>query len=118
LPEFYRGLFALPRGEMPDPEHARAEVCLRGAMIEEQASVAPQIGRVECVSHDQKDVHVLGFQLVGDERSKYHEPSQVIGPLRDTVDTLETEGQRPSPSWAHAEPVENLAQRRRMHTER
>jgi len=79
---------------MPNPEHARAEVCLRGTMIEEQESVAPQTGRVECVGHDRKDVHVLGFQLVGDERSKDQEPSQVIGPLSDTVDTLETEGQR------------------------
>ena len=32
---------------MADPEHARAEVCLRGAMIEEQAGVAPQMGRVD-----------------------------------------------------------------------
>ena len=49
---------------MPNPEHARAEVCLRGTMVEEQASVAAQIGRAECVGHDQKHIHVLGSSLL------------------------------------------------------
>src|SRR2546428_2376001 len=69
---------------MADPEDARAEVCLRGAMIEEQAGGAPQMGRVERVSHHQEHVHVLWFQLVGDERPKYHEPRQVTGRLAQT----------------------------------
>ena len=96
---------------MPDPKHARAEVRLCGVMIEEQAGVAPQMGCVERVSHDQEHVHVLWFYLVGDKRSKYHEPRQVTGRSSHTVDAREAEGQRLSPSRSDAELVENLAQR-------
>ena len=52
------------------------------------------MGRVERVSHHQEHVHVLWFQLVGDERPKYHEPRQVTGRLSYTVDAREAEGQR------------------------
>src|SRR5438105_15783513 len=80
---------------MADPEHARAEVCLRGAMLEEQAGIAPQTGRVERGSHHQEHVDILWVQLVGDEGSKYHEPRQVTGCLSDAVDAREAEGHAP-----------------------
>jgi hypothetical protein len=43
---------------MTDPEHARAEVCLWGRMVEEQAGFAPEFGRIERIGHDQEDVQL------------------------------------------------------------
>src|SRR6266545_2666585 len=44
-----RGFFVWPCGALPDPEHACAEMCLRRGVVEEQACVAHQPGRVERV---------------------------------------------------------------------
>ncbi len=103
---------------MSDPEHARAEVGLCGGMVEEQRSVACQLGCIERVLHDQEDVHVLRFRFVRDERSEYHEARQMIGCLRDTIDTVQAEGEDFSLRRTDAELVEDLSQRCAMHTER
>lgn len=102
---------------MPHPKYARAELCLGGAMLEEETGVAPQTGRVERIDHDHEHVDILWFERAGHERSKYHEPRQVTGRLSNPVDAGEAEGQRLSLGRSDAESVENLAQRCGMHPE-
>jgi hypothetical protein len=72
---------------------------LRGAVIEQQAHVPPQLGSVERVGHDEEQVDVLRLRLTRDERSENH-----------------PQDQRHPPCGANAETCAHLARRRRIHT--
>lgn len=78
-------------------------------MVEEQRSVACQLGCVERVLHDQDHVHVLRLELVRDEGSEYHEARQMVGRLGDTIDTVQAEGEDFSLRRTDAELVEDLS---------
>jgi hypothetical protein len=93
LPEFYRGLLVRPRGQSPEPEHAGAEVRLRGTVIKEKRRLAAQLGRVEGVGHEQEDIDVVGIALARNERPEDDESRQVAGRLGDAVDACEPESQ-------------------------
>ena len=118
LPEFYRGLLVRPRCQPPQPEHARAEACLRGTVIKEKPRLALQLGCVEGVGHDQEDIDVVRRAFSRHERSEDDESRQVAGRLSDAVDSGEAQSQSLALVGANTEPVQDLAQGSYMHSER
>lgn len=98
LPKFYRDSFVWPRCPAADPEYACSEMSLRGAVIEQQAHVTHQLGSIERVGHDEKQIDVLRLRLTRHERSEDQESRQVASRLSDAIDAFEAQDQGPSAS--------------------
>ena len=85
------------------------------SMVKEEGSVAGQAGRVEGVSHHEKDVDIVGGDLAGHERPEDHKSCQVAAPFGDVVNAREAKSEYPSLIGADTETIQKFTKPCGMH---
>lgn len=60
---------------------------LRRCMVEKDSALSGELSYIECILHQQEDIHIGRFPLGAHERSEHHEAPQLAGADSQTINS-------------------------------